>query len=199
MGGYPAMTPTAFRDKSAVGVTRLWCLVLTTIRTAAVPRFLLAKINNHIKANSIPPVPTVLHKTSALSFSVPKTSPPIKYLTIDLTKKWCMVKRCGTTHRITSWSPICNATNIHRSAVENMRKIDVSRPFCDATRRIFIALQFGQREVNLGIVMHLFCIQKKRKKLCGCATAQSHGTQHSSQPKRVNRHIELYIEPAKLW
>ena len=59
MGGYPTMALTAFGDKSAVGVTRLWCLVLTTVRTAAV-----VKNQNHIK-----------------------TSPPIKYLTIDLTKK----------------------------------------------------------------------------------------------------------------
>ena len=59
MGGYPAMALTAFDDKSAVGVTRLWCLVLTTVRTAAV-----GKNQNHIK-----------------------TSPPIKYLTIDPTKK----------------------------------------------------------------------------------------------------------------
>ena len=44
MGGYPAMALTAFDDKSAVGVTRLWCLVLTTVRTAAAPQFLLAKI-----------------------------------------------------------------------------------------------------------------------------------------------------------
>ena len=44
MGGYPAMALTAFGDKSAVGVTRPGCLVLTTVRTAAVPRFLLAKI-----------------------------------------------------------------------------------------------------------------------------------------------------------
>ena len=70
-----------------------------------------------------------------------------------------MVKRCGTTRRITSWPPICSATKIHRSAEEKVRKIDVSRSFCDATRRIFIALQFGQQEVNLGIIMHLFvCI-----------------------------------------
>ena len=45
MSGYPDMALTAFGDKSAVGLTtRPWCLVVITVRTAAVPRFLLAKI-----------------------------------------------------------------------------------------------------------------------------------------------------------
>ena len=84
-----------------------------------------------------------------------KTSPPIKYLTIDPTKIWCMGKRCGTTRRITSRSPICDATNIHRSAVENVRRIDVFRTFCDATRPKIIATQFGDREVNLRLILHI--------------------------------------------
>ena len=54
MGGYPAMALTAFGDNSAVGFTRSWCLVVITVRTAAVPRFLLAKIkkpHQNIAAN----------------------------------------------------------------------------------------------------------------------------------------------------
>ena len=79
-----------------------------------------------------------------------KTSPPIKYLTIYRSHQKVMLgKRCVTTRRITSQSPICDATNIHRRAVENVRKIDVFRAFCDATRREIIATQFAALEVNL--------------------------------------------------
>ena len=67
-----------------------------------------------------------------------------------------MGKRCATTRRITSRSPICDATNIYRSAVEKVRKIDVFRTFCDATRRKIIATQFGDREVNLRLILHIF-------------------------------------------
>ena len=61
-------------------------------------------------------------------------------------------------HRITSRSPICSATKIHRSTEEKVRKIDVFRTFCDTTRRKIIATQFGDRKVNLRLILYIFRI-----------------------------------------
>lgn len=69
-----------------------------------------------------------------------------------------MGKRCITVGKIIPRSAISDTTNIHRSTVENVRKNDVFHAFCDATRPTFIALQIEEREVNLRIVLHLFCI-----------------------------------------
>ena len=69
-----------------------------------------------------------------------------------------MGKRCVTMRRIASSSPICDATNIHRSAVENVPKITVLRALWDAMRPESIISQIRDREVNLCTALHLLCI-----------------------------------------
>ena len=87
-----------------------------------------------------------------------KTSWAIKYLTIGLTQKWCIWKRCSPTRRITSRSPIYGATKIERIAAETVWKKHVFRTFCDAMRRAFGRAQIGDWEQKVHMDLHLFCI-----------------------------------------
>jgi hypothetical protein len=60
--------------------------------------------------------------------------------------------------RFTSHFQIFDTINIHRGAAKNTQNIEDFHLFSTALRWISIALQIGKQEVNLRIVLHLFCI-----------------------------------------
>jgi hypothetical protein len=60
--------------------------------------------------------------------------------------------------RFASRFHIRNTIDIHRSVAKNGQNIDDFHLFSIALRWIFIASRIWKREVNLRIVLHLFCI-----------------------------------------
>ena len=124
----------------------------------------------------------------------PSNSAGIKYLTIDPTKKWCVGKRCVSMCKISSHSPIFDTTNIHRSAVEIVLKID---DFCDATPPVFIGLQIRVRKVNLPTVVHVFCIhhfllRKIFKYLIAHGIVAFHGRKMSDKCPKIPWQLRIW-------